>query len=113
MDDGVDGPGLERDVVAELPDVVEPGEVAREGRDAVARLLCCRLDPLLIGTHRDDPVPGRAEGARDRNPGGSAAACDEDGEGRKRAGGSAHSAELPVMPAVDSMTGRIFFSKAS
>ena len=41
VDDGVDGPCLERDVVAEPPDVVEPGEVAREGRNAVAGLLCC------------------------------------------------------------------------
>ena len=102
------------------------GRLARshdQRSDAVAGFRGGGLDPCLVRAHGEDPEAGLAAArgprrsrrvplppvtstfrARRRSSG---------GHRRRRGPGRRHGSDAPVMPAVDSMTGRIFFSSAS
>ncbi|MCY1242296.1 hypothetical protein D9M72_552480 [compost metagenome] len=105
------------------PDVGQAGEVAGQGSDAVARFRGGSLDPGTVRTDQKDSMAGFAQRSCGGDPGRTAAAGDHHVQGvsathpafRARVSPAAPLpvSDDPVMPAVDSMTGRIFFSSAS
>ncbi|CAH0266549.1 hypothetical protein SRABI128_03280 [Microbacterium sp. Bi128] len=130
MDNAVDASGQAGNAFPQGADVGQAGEVAGERRDAVAGLGGGCLDARGIRSDREDPVAGAAQGAGRRDSRRPAAPRDQ----HVQSASGTHPAfrawvppdsdpvsvpvsvlmsDDPVMPAVDSMTGRIFFSSAS
>ena len=109
MDNGVDRSRRFRQGAPESTDTSQISKVAHQRSDAVARFCGGGVDPRFVRTHGEDPEPGLPQHLGHGDPGRSAAAGDQDIQWDV----FGHRAEAPVMPAVDSMTGRIFFSNAS
>ena len=117
MDKAVHGTQIVPDRRRQVLNGLQVREVADIARDVVVR---CRelLHSVLKNVHGGHACPCLREGADYRDAGGACRTGDDDRTPREvlahaPASPSVFTGLLPVIPAVDSITGRIFFSSAS